>query len=62
MTLSEFFNLLAAHPAWIVAYFVLVPFTAFLAGVLGKGEGHLDPWKHLYSVLVYLSCVPGILP
>jgi hypothetical protein len=60
MTLQEFFNLLAEHPAWIIAYFLLIPFTALLAGILGKGEGHLDPWKYLYSALIYLVCVPGI--
>ena len=27
---------------------------------MGKGEGHLTPWKYLYSALVYLVCVPGI--
>ncbi|TAK41946.1 MAG: hypothetical protein EPO28_07890 [Saprospiraceae bacterium] len=60
MTLQEFFDLLAANPFWILAFFILVPFTAWLAGNLGKGEGHLTPWKYLYSTLVYLSCVPGI--
>lgn len=60
MTLQEFFSLLAANPVWILAYFILIPFTAWLAGILGKGEGHLDPWKYLYSTLIYLVCVPGI--
>ena len=60
MTLQEFFNLLEANPVWILAFFILVPFTAWLAGILGKGEGHLVPWRYLYSTLVYLSCVPGI--
>jgi hypothetical protein len=27
---------------------------------MGKGEGHLAPWKYLYSALIYLVCVPGI--
>lgn len=60
MTLQDFFNLLAENPFWIVAYFLLIPFTALLAGILGKGEGHLDPWRYLYSTLIYLVCVPGI--
>lgn len=60
MTLQEFFNLLAENPFWIVAYFLLVPFTALLAGIIGKGEGHLDPWKYLYSALIYMVCIPGI--
>ena len=60
MTLKEFFDLLADNPILILAYFGLIPFTAFIAGMLGKGEGHINPWKYLYSSLIYLVCVPGI--
>jgi len=60
MTLKEFFELLAENPAMILAYFLLIPFTAFLAGIMGKNEGHIAPWKYLYSTLLYLVCVPGI--
>ncbi|MFK7809127.1 MAG: hypothetical protein AB8F74_15095 [Saprospiraceae bacterium] len=60
MTLKEFFELLANEPYIILFYFLLIPFTAFLAGIMGKNEGHLTPWKYLYSVLIYLVCVPGI--
>ena len=60
MTLQEFFTLLTDHPFWIVSYFLLIPFTALLAGTLGKGEGHLDPWTYLYSFLIYMVCIPGI--
>ena len=31
-----------------------------LALLLGRGEGHLSPWKYLYSTLIYLTCIPGI--
>ena len=60
MTLQEFFNFIVANPFWIVSYFILIPFTALLAGILGKSEGQMDPWKYLYSALIYLVCVPGI--
>ena len=60
MTLKEFFELLANNPTLIIAYFVLIPLTAFIAGIMGKNEGHLSPWKYLYSTLIYLVCVPGI--
>lgn len=60
MTLRELFDYLSANPAVMMLYFLMVPFTAFLAGILGKGEGHLSPWKYLYSTLIYLVCVPGI--
>lgn len=44
----------------VAAYFLLLLFTAILAGIMGKGEGHLSPWKYLYSIIVYMVCVPGI--
>lgn len=60
MTLQEFFDLLRLHPTYIWSFFAFLPLTALLAGLIGKGEGHLSPWKYLYSALIYLACVPGI--
>lgn len=60
MTLNEFFDLVTANPAYVIFYFCIIPFAALLAGWLGKGEGHIAPWKYLYSTLIYLICVPGI--
>lgn len=60
MTLQELFQLIANNPAYILFFFFALPFTAFVAGVLGKGEGHLPPWRYLYSTLIYLAAVPGI--
>lgn len=60
MTLQEFFRYLGDNPAYILFFFGMLPATALLSGILGKGEGHLSPWKYLYATLVYLACVPGI--
>ena len=60
MTLQELFTLLSNQPIYVLAYFGMIPLTAILAGLLGRGEGHLSPWKFMYSALVYLVCVPGI--
>jgi len=60
MTLRELFDYLSANPLVVAAYFSLLLFTAILAGLMGKGEGHLSPWKYLYANIVYLVCVPGI--
>jgi len=61
MTLKDFFELIGNNPFPILAYFLLIPITALIASFLGKGEGHLSPWKYLYSTLIYMVCVPGIL-
>ena len=60
MTLQQLFDLLSANPSIILFYFFAIPMTAFLAGIFGKGEGHLTPWKQLYCVLVFAAAIPGI--
>jgi len=60
MTLGQFFEVVSAQPALVLFYFFALPFTAFLSSVFGRGEGHLSPWKYLYTVIVYLACIPGI--
>ncbi len=60
MTLGDFFTLLGENSFYVVLYFTLIPITAFISGLMGKNEGHLSPWKYLYSTLIYLVCIPGI--
>ena len=60
MTLGEFFEMIGRNPNLVLFYFIALPLTAFLAGVLGKEEGHLSPWKYLYSTIIFLVCVPGL--
>lgn len=60
MTLAEFFEWIGERPGLILSYFILIPIIALLAGLFNKGEGHLSPWKYLFSVLIYLVTIPGI--
>lgn len=60
MTLKEFFDLLATNPEILIFFFIACPLTALLAWLLGKGEGHISPWKYLYTYLIYVVCIPGI--
>lgn len=60
MTLKDFFDLMSDNPAILLFYFIALPLTAFLACVLGRNEGHISPWKYLYSFLIYGACIPGI--
>ena len=60
MTLKQFFDFLSSNPSFILFYAIAVPLSALLTGFFSKGEGHLSPWKYLYSFLIYFVCVPGI--
>lgn len=60
MTLGELFRFLGENPTWITAYFLLIPVLALVANWIASGEGHVAPWKFMYSALVFAACVPGI--
>lgn len=60
MTLNDLFKLIGENPAYIMMYFSLIPIAAFVAGVMGNGEGEKSPWREFYSLLIYLVCIPGI--
>ncbi len=60
MTLGEFFEWTGENPVLLLSYFIGIPLIALLAGAFSKGEGHLSPWKYLYSTLIYLVAIPGI--
>ena len=60
MTLQDFFILISKNPSFLLFFFIAIPMTALLAGIFGKGDGHLPPWRYLYGILIYSICIPGI--
>lgn len=60
MTVQAFFDLLATHPSYLLAYFIGLPVLALIIWWIAKGEAHKKPWPNIYCVLVYLACIPGI--
>lgn len=60
MTLGQFLQSLSDNPSIPLFYLIALPLTAGLAWVFGRDQGHRTPWKQLYSVLVYMACIPGI--
>jgi len=60
MTLGEFIQHLGDNPFYPVFYFFILPIAALLGNIMAKKEGHLSPWCIYYSVLIYLSVIPGI--
>lgn len=60
MTLEELFEKIGENPSYVIGFFLFIPICALIAGIMGKNEGHLSPWKYLYSTLIYLACIPGI--
>lgn len=60
MTIAEFGDYAGSNPLWVLLFFGFIIIFALVAGFIGKGEGHLSPWKYLYASLIYLTCIPAI--
>jgi hypothetical protein len=61
MTARELIQLSNQHPWVLAGLFVFAPLAAWGCGRLhGPGNGANAPWKYVYSILVYLTCVPGM--
>jgi hypothetical protein len=61
MTTRELIHAGDHHPVALVVLFVIPPIAAWLCGfVHGPAAGVNSPWKYIYSILGYLTCVPGM--
>jgi hypothetical protein len=61
MTVRELTVIAQDHLFFLTIFFVALPALAALLGSAhGPSRGGLAPWKHLYSLIVYLVCVPGV--
>src|SRR3569623_1373525 len=62
MTINDLIHLANGHVLALVLFFLAPPVAAWLCGVMhGRGNGGNAPWKYVYSVLVYLECLPGVM-
>ncbi len=60
MTLGDFFEAVGNNPQPTIFYFLALPIAAYLLDIFAKDEGHLSPWRYIYSGLIYLCSIPGI--
>lgn len=61
MTTRELIQVAGSQPLIVAGIFVLIPVLALVCGLLHKpNEGGTAPFKYFYSVLVYVTCLPGM--
>ena len=61
MTLRELFAAVdGARVPLLIGLGAVVVLTALIGVLHGRGNGGRPPWRHLYAVLVYAACAPGI--
>lgn len=61
MTVEEFLMLLSRKKDFILAISLAVPLLCILLRLMhGKYMARFSPWKYIYSILVYIVCIPGM--
>jgi hypothetical protein len=60
MTLRQFFDWVQLQPSVIIYYYLIILIVTLLASYFAKDEAHLAPWNILFSIIIYLVCIPGI--
>jgi hypothetical protein len=61
MTLSNLFAYLSDNPLWVLGYFMGLACVALLIGLIAKAKGHEAPYNYIYSGILYLVSIPGVL-
>ena len=61
MTIQELIDLAGKQQTYVLIAFAVPPVLSILIRILhGSGKGPFAPWKHIYSLIVYLSAIPGV--
>jgi len=61
MTIDDLIQLIEKYPLILACVLGVPPLAALAVGTLhGERNGGATPWKYLYAVLVYATCIPGI--
>lgn len=62
MTLGDCFQSFSTNPSLIYGYCgAILVVIAVLHLVVGKDDARMSPWNYIYSALVYLVTIPGLL-
>jgi len=61
MTLRDVFEAVSGQPALLFLLLMAVPTGAFLVSLWsGETAEEIWNWRYVYTVLIYLACIPGV--
>lgn len=60
MNIQQIMNINPAYNLQILIFLTAIPVLTLILNILSSPKNNQSPWKYIYSVLVYLSCIPGI--
>ena len=61
MSVVEFIDFLSQQKNYILIFLLAITILSILMRYMhGKYRSNLTPWKQIYSVIVYLVCIPGM--
>jgi hypothetical protein len=61
MTAHELIEWVGKYPLVLLVAFTVPAIAAWVIGCIhGRNQGKNSPWKYLYSLIVYVTCIPGV--
>lgn len=61
MTVNDLISSLGKYPVILLSFFCGLPLMVLLLRLLhGRYKAKFSPWKYFYSIVTYLSVIPGI--
>jgi hypothetical protein len=61
MTIDELIKSITQDTVAVFFFFLIIPIFAFLVGMGAKQQGNQSPYSYLFSTIIYLVTVPGVL-
>lgn len=61
MTIDELIKSITQDTVAVFFFFLIIPILAFLVGMGSRKNGSQPPFSYLFSTLIYLVTVPGVL-
>ncbi len=62
MTIEQLLNQLGNYSQWIIGFLIVMPILAWFIGFFYKKPIiRISIWDYLYSILIYLVSIPGII-
>jgi hypothetical protein len=61
MSISDFLQWIEQYPTYVIMYMIIVPAVSFIVSMFLNSPEKNSRVNYVYSVLVYATCVPGIV-
>lgn len=61
MNMQQIMNVSGNNSYFVLIFFIAVPIFTLALNIISKPDSSKKPWNYIYSAVLHLVCIPGIL-